>query len=80
MYSYPYVVQHSYTYTEGTLIIDLIDGRIHLLVWHGSIDGAIDNPTQLQRQVEQAVHLIFRKYPIPANYRGSKQERSIAAH
>ncbi|MDJ1506441.1 DUF4136 domain-containing protein [Xanthocytophaga agilis] len=80
MYPYPYMVRRSYNYTEGTLIIDLIDGHTKLLVWRGSIGGAIDNPAQLQRQVEQAVHLIFSKYPIPVNYRSNKSERTIAAH
>jgi hypothetical protein len=78
MYPYPYAARQTYSYTEGTLIIDLIDARTKLLVWRGSVAGVVDDPAELQRQVKQAVDLIFKKYPVPANYNHEKQDRIIA--
>ncbi|MDJ1481122.1 DUF4136 domain-containing protein [Cytophagaceae bacterium YF14B1] len=72
---FPYAGRQSYTYTEGTLIIDIIDARTNQLAWRGSIAGTVDNPRTLNRQVEKAVIAIFKKYPVSEE---SDQEKALS--
>ncbi len=67
---YPYEYWSDYNprtmvYTEGTLIIDIVDTKTKQLVWRGSISDAIP-PDQagINEDAVKAVELIFRKYPI----------------
>jgi hypothetical protein len=53
-----------YTYTEGTLIIDVTDIKTDELVWRGSISGNVDNVGGLQKQLDKAVKAIMKKYPV----------------
>jgi hypothetical protein len=56
----------TYNYTEGTLIIDLIDASTKELAWRGSgTDVLADNPTpeQLTQNVNKAVAAILSQYP-----------------
>jgi len=53
----------TYEYTEGTLIIDIINAKTKLLVWRGSVSDAIDDPANLHRKASAAVKQIFKKYP-----------------
>jgi hypothetical protein len=57
----------SYTYTEGTLIIDLVDARTKQLVWRGSAEGVVDNPNGLEREIARGVHKIMKQYPAPVD-------------
>lgn len=56
-----------YQYTEGTLIIDIVDARTHDLVWRGSgtktIDRSQKSPEQLQANIDEAVGRIMQSYP-----------------
>jgi hypothetical protein len=56
-----------YVYDAGTIVVDLVDARTNRLVWRGwaegSIDGAIDNQTVLERQVDDAVARIIARLP-----------------
>jgi len=61
---FPYTTRRTYTYTEGTLIVDIIDARSNELVWRGAIDGTVDSPASLIRQAEKAVKAIFKEYPV----------------
>lgn len=58
--------QPVYTYTQGTLILDLIDTRINQLIWRGwavsAIDG-LDSPEQLDKLIDEAVQKMFTKFP-----------------
>ena len=51
-------------YTEGTLILDMIDRRTGELVWRGSVSGNVEDTARLKKQVERAVHAIMKKYPV----------------
>ena len=54
------------TYTEGTLIVDLVDAATGQLVWRGSATGAIDperTPEERDRAMQKVVAKIFEKYP-----------------
>jgi hypothetical protein len=57
----------SYNYTEGTLIIDVVDARTKQLVWRGSAAGVVDNPRGLEREIAQGVHKIMKHYPVPVD-------------
>jgi hypothetical protein len=55
-----------YSYTEGTLIIDVIDKKTDELVWRGTVSGNVDNVGSLQKQLDKAVRAIMKKYPVKA--------------
>jgi hypothetical protein len=50
-------------YTQGTLILDVVDAHSNKLVWRGSVSGNVDNVKNLQRQIEKGVKAIMKKYP-----------------
>ena len=56
------------TVTEGTLTLDLVDRTKNELVWTGSAVRTLDSKVldQPQKAIDQAVNLIFAKYPAPA--------------
>lgn len=76
---FPYAgTRRTYTYTEGTLIIDIVDAATNQTVWRGSTAGAINNPSQLSRQAEQAVRTIFKEFPLPANNNRRQERETIS--
>lgn len=58
----------TYTYTEGTLNVDLVDARKNQLVWEGVAQGDASQPERQSSQlvIEQVVGMIFAKYPFRA--------------
>jgi hypothetical protein len=50
-------------YTEGTLILDILDADTGELVWRGSVSGNVDNAKNIQKQIEKGVRAILKKYP-----------------
>jgi hypothetical protein len=57
----------TYTYTSGTLIIDVIDKKTNDLVWRGSVKGNVDQASNLQRQIQKGIKAILKKYPVTPN-------------
>ena len=57
-----------YSYSEGTLIIDLMDPKTNNLVWRGWATAAIDTITQDQTEemINRAVAKIFKRFPASA--------------
>jgi Domain of unknown function (DUF4136) len=54
------------TYTEGTLIVDLVNAHTRQLVWRGSATGAIQpkrSPEERTQAVNEVVRKIFEEYP-----------------
>lgn len=55
-------------FDAGTLTLDMVDTRTNRLVWRGwaerSFDGIVDDQQWLERQVDEAVDRILRKYPL----------------
>ena len=49
------------TYTEGTLILDLIDTRTKHLVWRAYVTGPVDKPDQ--KAINGAVSAALKKFP-----------------
>ena len=51
-------------YTQGSLIIDLIDAKTQKLVWQGVGSGiSVDSPKQKQKQIPEIVSEIMANYP-----------------
>ncbi|MBT1703359.1 DUF4136 domain-containing protein [Chryseosolibacter indicus] len=57
----------NYTYTEGTLIIDITDRKTDEVVWRGSVSGNVNNTGNLQKQIRKGIKAIMKKYPVRAN-------------
>jgi hypothetical protein len=55
-----------YNYTEGTLLIDLVQAHDKELVWRGSATGVVDpnrSPEEVQERINDVVAQIFSNYP-----------------
>jgi hypothetical protein len=51
-------------YSEGTLVLDLIDAERNQLIWRGWGTGAVDrDPSQMESRVNKAVTEILAKFP-----------------
>jgi len=50
-------------YNAGTLIVDMVDSKTHKLVWRGSIENAVADPTRIGPQLTKEVEKILEKYP-----------------
>lgn len=52
-------------YQEGTLIIDLIDAKTGNQVWRGAAAGVLEHltPEKADARIEEAVRMIFEKFP-----------------
>jgi hypothetical protein len=54
--------------TEGTMIIDLLDGQTKELVWRGMAENARRDdapPEQLNKTIDDAIVKLFENYPPP---------------
>lgn len=57
-----------YEYKVGTLVVDLIDAKQNLIVWHGSTSDRIeDDMGNAQEKINATVAAIFEKYATEAN-------------
>ena len=55
-----------YNYTEGTLIVDLVNTQTKQLAWRGSATGVVEpgrSPEQVQERINDVVTKIFDNYP-----------------
>ncbi|MDR6193919.1 DUF4136 domain-containing protein [Siphonobacter sp. SORGH_AS_0500] len=62
MYGYGPSYQN-YHYTEGTLVIDMMDTHTHHLVWRGVAQGALNGPRGLEREIARGIHKMMKHYP-----------------
>ncbi len=53
------------TYTEGTLAVDIFDGKSHQAVWHGWATKRVSESTNREQIVDQVVTAIMKKFPPP---------------
>ncbi len=60
--------QTMWSYTEGTLTVDLVDSKKKQLVWRGSASDTLssDGKPASQTQIQQAVTALFATYPFQA--------------
>jgi hypothetical protein len=56
-----------YQYTEGTLLIDIVDAATNTLIWRGTGTGVVDSgqksPEKIQANVDKAVAEIMVSFP-----------------
>lgn len=50
-------------YRDGTLILDLVDGKTRELVWRGTASDTVSDPSQVQGVVNDAVKAMLAEYP-----------------
>ncbi|MFV0531034.1 MAG: DUF4136 domain-containing protein [Flavobacteriales bacterium] len=65
-YYYPWGMNQASVnqYTEGTLIIDLIDNKTNTLVWQGQGSGfRVDNIQNKAETIKEAINIIMSHYP-----------------
>ncbi len=66
-YGGPYVVGYNtqqIPYTQGTLIIDIIDRKTNHLIWRGWSVGVLTDEQALEAELPNDIHRIFKKYPV----------------
>lgn len=55
------------TYTDGTVVVSLIDARTKQVVWQGEVADVVNlpvgNPIKATKQIDGAVAKMFAKYP-----------------
>ncbi|RIV22354.1 DUF4136 domain-containing protein [Fibrisoma montanum] len=51
-------------FTQGTLLVDMVDARTNQLLWRGTAQGVVDNPKRLERQIARGVRKIMKDYPV----------------
>jgi hypothetical protein len=61
---YAYGMPQHYTYTEGTLIVDIFDTKSNEVVWRGTVAGKVDDVGNLQKQIDKGIRAIMKKYPV----------------
>jgi hypothetical protein len=58
------------TYTDGTVLICMVDAKTHRLVWQGQAAGVlslpVNDPSKATRAIDEAVVNILAKYPPPS--------------
>lgn len=83
-YPYPYMgygpyggYGYPYHYTEGTLIIDVIDAKSNEQVWRGLVKGNVNDIKALSKSIDKGVKAIMKKYPgsTDPNHRGLDVEK-----
>lgn len=52
------------TYVKGTITINMYDRKLKKLVWSGSAEGDIYDPSYIQEAVHPAVNRILKDFPI----------------
>jgi hypothetical protein len=52
-------------YTEGTLVLDIVDARTHQLVWMGSIEKEVRSVNPPGDRIEKAVTKLLKSFPPP---------------
>lgn len=50
-------------YTEGTLVLDIVDARTHQLVWFGSISKEVRSTNPPGKRIQKAVTKLLKDFP-----------------
>jgi hypothetical protein len=50
-------------YTEGTLVLDIVDARTHQLVWTGRLEKTIQSANPPGDRIERAVKKLLKDFP-----------------
>jgi hypothetical protein len=68
--AWPMTVQRRVdSYTDGTVVVHLIDAKTKKVVWEGEVADVVSlpigNPVTATKQIDEAVAKLFSKYPPP---------------
>jgi len=62
-----YVQRRIDTYTDGTVVVNVVDAKTKQVVWEGEVNDVlslpVDNPVSATKQIDGAVAKLFAKYP-----------------
>jgi hypothetical protein len=66
--AWPMTIQRQIeTYTDGTVVVNLVDAKTKQVVWEGEVADVVSlpvqDPIQATKQVDAAVGKLFAKYP-----------------
>lgn len=62
---YPgYLTTQKQQYVNGSITLNLIDRKVNKLVWSGTAEGDIYDPSQISSDLHPAVHRILDEYPV----------------
>ncbi len=66
--AWPMAVQRQIeTYTDGTVVVNLVDAKTKQVVWEGEVADVVNipvaNPIRATEQIDKAVAKLFAKYP-----------------
>lgn len=50
-------------YQAGTVVVDMVDARTRKLVWRGSVQNAIGDPSRIAAQLTKEVERIMEQFP-----------------
>lgn len=67
------------TYTEGTLVIDIIDATTDDLVWRGSAVSPINDMAYDRKDIQRAVEKILKEFPPPYPQMPSSKRREVVS-
>lgn len=72
------VTTYTKTYVRGTITINMFDRKLGKLVWSGSAEGDIYDPSFLKYDVHPAIDRILKKFPIRERVRwNGKDEQKL---
>lgn len=54
-------------YVRGTIAINMFDRKLKRLIWTGSAEGDIYDPSYIQKDVHPAIHRIMNRFPVKPN-------------
>jgi hypothetical protein len=55
---------YNQTYVNGSITLTFIDRKTNKVVWRGTAEGDIDNPSDINKDLHPAVHGIIDEYPV----------------
>ena len=53
----------AYTYYEGTIIIDIIDGGKRQLVWRGVVTKALNKKSSSEEKINKSINRVMLDFP-----------------
>lgn len=51
------------TYTEGTIVVDVLDTGTRTLVWRGTVEGAFSKPNPSDEQIGKVIARVLEGFP-----------------
>jgi hypothetical protein len=58
----------TYQYSQGTLVIDIIDAAARRVIWHGTVQAEVNlqqDPQKRIARLNEAVHKVLEQFPPP---------------